>query len=81
MARQLKPNPDAECALDFISKYQLTEAQIAYRYTVEQIRDLCAEIGLPPVEGEKEDAMVTRLSAAVLGVNLSKNVPNPGAAL
>ena len=61
------PTPDTETltALRFIREFCLDQHQIAYRFTVDQIDTMCAEIGLPPIDGEKEADKVLRLMQAL----------------
>lgn len=65
MARELAPNADALAALRFIREFCLCADHIAYRYTVKQIDEMCAQLGLQPVDRETEVEKVSRLLDAL----------------
>lgn len=75
MARVMKPNDDALCALRFIHLFDLDVDQIIYRYTVEHIDTMCAEMGLRPIEGEVEEQKAQRLRAALFSGDKSEPMP------
>lgn len=65
MARAMITDPQALAAMDFIRDFNLDHDQVAFRYTVAHIDKMCAEIGLPAIEGEKEAGKVCRLLTAI----------------